>query len=142
MVALWDEPTPTFTGDFVSFSGVVERPRPVQRPHPPIVCGGHAPAALRRAATAGDGWYGWELGPDEVAATVATLRELGERHGRPPDRDELEITVTPPQDLDLAMARRYAEAGVHRLVVQPSTSEGTAIDELIETVGSRYVGQA
>ncbi len=40
------------------------------------------------------------------------------------------------------MARRYAEAGVHRLVVQPSTSEGRAIDELIETVGSRYVGQA
>ncbi len=80
MVALWDEPTPTFTGDFVSFSGVVERPRPVQRPHPPIVCGGHAPAALRRAATAGDGWYGWELGPDEVAATVATLRDAG----RPP----------------------------------------------------------
>jgi probable F420-dependent oxidoreductase len=141
MLALWDEPTPAFAGEFVSFTGVVERPRPVQRPHPPIVCGGHAPAALRRAATSGDGWYGWELGPDEVAATVATLRELGERHGRPPDRGELEITVTPPQDLDLAMARRYAEAGVHRLVVQPPTSAGTAIDELVETAAEHYIGQ-
>jgi probable F420-dependent oxidoreductase len=141
MLALWDEPTPTFAGEFVSFSGVVERPRPAQRPHPPIVCGGHAAAALRRAATSADGWYGWELGPDEVAAAVATLRRLGERHGRPPGRGDLEITVTPPQGLDLDTARRYADAGVHRLVVQPPTSSGTAIDDLIEAVGDTLVGR-
>lgn len=34
MLALWDEPTPAFAGQFVSFSGVVERARPVQRPPP------------------------------------------------------------------------------------------------------------
>jgi probable F420-dependent oxidoreductase len=142
MLALWDEPTPTFAGEFVSFAGVVQRPRPVQRPHPPVVCGGHAPAALRRAATVGDGWYGWELPPDEVAAAVAELRELGERHGRPPERGELEITVTPPQDLDRAMAERYAAAGVHRLVVQPPTSAGTAIDALIDTIAADHIARS
>src|SRR5499427_10328739 len=37
--SLWKEPTPSFAGRFVSFSDVVERPLPVQLPHPPIVIG-------------------------------------------------------------------------------------------------------
>ena len=60
MRALWDEPTPRFEGRFVGFSDVLQRPRPVQEPHPPIVLGGHSPAAYRRAIEAGNGWYGWE----------------------------------------------------------------------------------
>ena len=39
------------------------------------------------------------------------------------------------------MARRYADVGVHRLVVQPSTSSGTAMDELINALGNDYVGK-
>ena len=42
-------------------------PRPVQRPHPPIVIGGESRAAYRRAAREGSGWYGWELTPEQVA---------------------------------------------------------------------------
>jgi hypothetical protein len=39
------------------------------------------------------------------------------------------------------MARRYADVGVHRLVLQPHTSEGSAIDDLIESVGETLVGR-
>src|SRR5262252_6060372 len=60
MRALWAEPAPAFAGRFASFEGVVQRPRPVQQPHPPIVIGGHSPAALRRAIVSGNGWYGWQ----------------------------------------------------------------------------------
>ena len=63
MRALWDEPVPSFHGRFVSFDGVLQRPRPVQRPHPPLVLGGHSAAAYRRAVRSGNGWYGWELTP-------------------------------------------------------------------------------
>jgi alkanesulfonate monooxygenase SsuD/methylene tetrahydromethanopterin reductase-like flavin-dependent oxidoreductase (luciferase family) len=38
-------------------------PKPVQRPHPPLVFGGESEAALRRAAALGDGWYGFDLPP-------------------------------------------------------------------------------
>jgi probable F420-dependent oxidoreductase len=62
MLALWDEPVPRFEGSFVAFSDVIQRPRPVQRPHPPIVIGGASPPAFRRARAAG-GWYGWEPTP-------------------------------------------------------------------------------
>ena len=39
------------------------------------------------------------------------------------------------------MARRYAALGVHRLAIQPHTMDGTAMDELITTIGETLVGR-
>lgn len=141
MRALWDEPTPAFAGRFVSFAGVIERPRPVQRPHPPIVVGGHSPAAHRRAIEAANGWYGWELGLEETARALGELRDAARRHPRPAALGPLEITITPPRLPDRDTARRYADLGVHRLAIQPHTMEGGTIDALIEAVGDTLVGR-
>jgi probable F420-dependent oxidoreductase len=141
MRALWDEPTPSFAGRFVSFAGVIQRPRPVQRPHPPIVIGGHSPAAYRRAVQAGNGWYGWELDPDGVTRALAQLRETASRYERPASLGELEITITPPGAVDIDLARRYADVGVHRLAMQPRTMEGSAMDDLIARAGDTLVGR-
>jgi probable F420-dependent oxidoreductase len=138
MRALWDEPVPSFHGRFVSFDGVVQRPRPVQRPHPPLVLGGHSPRAYRRAVRYGNGWYGWDLAPEAAAASIAALRAAGER---PPDLGELEITITPPGTPDPDTVRRYADLGVDRLVIQPPTMDGTAIEDLITTMGETLVGR-
>jgi alkanesulfonate monooxygenase SsuD/methylene tetrahydromethanopterin reductase-like flavin-dependent oxidoreductase (luciferase family) len=105
------------------------------------VIGGHSPAAYRRAVTAGNGWYGWDLGVDETAAALSALRETAERCERPTGLGELEITITPPGTPDADTARRYAEAGVHRLSVQPHTMDGDAIEELITTVGDTLIGR-
>ena len=53
--ALWSMDRPAYQGRFVSFSGIDTRPRPHQRPAPPVVIGGEAPAALRRAVDDGGG---------------------------------------------------------------------------------------
>lgn len=129
MVALWDEPVPEFEGRFVSFSGVVQRPRPAQRPHPPLVIGGESPAAYRRAHAAA-GWYGWERTPEQVAA-------VRERLGA-----ALEITLTPgpPGPIDPALARAYENAGVDRLVLQPPDTTGAAMDELIAATAELIAG--
>ena len=140
MRALWDEPTPSFAGRFVSFSGVVARPRPVQRPHPPIVCGGHSPASYRRTVQVANGWYGWELDPEQTAGALGALAEAGDRYERPAELGDVEITITPPAGFDVDMARRYVDVGVHRLVLQAPTSEGSAVDDLIESAGDTLVG--
>jgi probable F420-dependent oxidoreductase len=141
MRALWDEPTPSFAGRFVTFTDLLQRPRPVQRPHPPIVIGGHSPAAYRRAIRAGNGWHGWDLAPGDTAKALAALRETAARDERPAGLGELEITITPPGIPDVDTARRYADLGVHRLAIQPRTMDGTAMDELIATVGETLVGR-
>ena len=40
ILALWTQERPEYQGRFVSFSGIQSQPRPVQKPHPPIVIGG------------------------------------------------------------------------------------------------------
>ena len=56
--ALWTMPQPEFHGRFFSFGPVYFEPKPIQKPHPPLVFGGETPRALERAAAVGDGWYG------------------------------------------------------------------------------------
>jgi probable F420-dependent oxidoreductase len=128
MLALWDEPVPRFSGRHVAFDGVMSRPLPVQRPHPPIVIGGHSPAAFRRAARFGSGWFGWELTPEQVSEYKAQLPDL-------------EITVTPAGDVDLARAREFADAGVDRLILQPGSSRGAEVDELIAGARDDLIGR-
>src|SRR5829696_7662050 len=57
MRAIWDETAPSFSGQFVRFTDVMQRPLPVQRPNPPIVIGGSSTAAYRRAIQSGNGFY-------------------------------------------------------------------------------------
>jgi alkanesulfonate monooxygenase SsuD/methylene tetrahydromethanopterin reductase-like flavin-dependent oxidoreductase (luciferase family) len=125
MRALWTEPAPSFEGRFVSFSGVFQRPPPVQRPHPPIVAGGHSPAAHRRAATTANGWYGVYLDVEQTAAALEQLRKVAAGCDRPASLGELEVTITPPGPVDLETARRYADLGVHRLVIRSRTADGS-----------------
>lgn len=136
LTALWAEPPPSFNGRFVSFTGVSQRPLPRQRPHPPIVVGGQSPSGYRRAVQIGAGWYGPYLDLDQTADALAGLRRAVARYERPAGLGELEITITPPPGpADRDTALRYADLGVHRLAIQPSSHDGTAIEELIASVG-------
>ncbi len=120
MRAIWSEGKPAYAGRFVSFANVQAHPQPLQQPHPPIVVGGRTAAAYRRAVTQGNGWYGFNMDVDATAQAVTGLREAAQRHPRPAELGELEISITPRGfELDLATAERYAAAGVHRLILRP-----------------------
>ena len=142
MRSLWADGTPSFDGRFVSFADVLQRPQPIQRPHPPIVIAGHSAASFRRAVEQGNGWYGWDLGPDETASALAAIRRAAEQHERPAVLGELEVTITPPGPVTVEIAQRYAEIGVSRLLLQPHTMDGSAMDELIRTAGDTLIGNA
>jgi probable F420-dependent oxidoreductase len=113
--AIWTAERPRLDGRFVSFDGVQARPRPIQWPRPPIVMGGYAPVVMRRTIRMADGWYGWGLDLDATARRISILRETAEREPRGDGLGPLEITVTPPGDVDRATAERYAALGVARL---------------------------
>lgn len=75
-VALADE-YPVHEGPIWQFQEMGLRPRPVQRPRPPIWVGGSTPAALRRAAERGDGWLPQgvpEMGMERAIAYVRAHR--------------------------------------------------------------------
>lgn len=116
--AIWADEQPSVAGEFVSFHGVQARPRPLQRPTPPVVMGGYAPVVMRRTIREADGWYGWGLDVEATAHRLEVLRETRARVERRATLGDLEITITPPGDVERDTARRYEDLGVHRLSLQ------------------------
>jgi probable F420-dependent oxidoreductase len=81
--ALTDE-FAAFSGPTWSFHDSGVRPRPVQRPRPPIWVGGSSPAALRRAAERGDGWLPQGTPRKQMPDQVAVVRAHREQFGTDP----------------------------------------------------------
>ena len=63
---LCTEEDPSYHGQHYNFEGVKLRPKPVQKPHPPVWVGGNSAPARRRAALLGDGWHAVGLCPEEM----------------------------------------------------------------------------
>jgi probable F420-dependent oxidoreductase len=113
---LWTAEAPRFEGRFFRFADIDAQPRPVQKPHPPIVVGGMSRPALRRAVRQGDGWYGFALDLDATARCIEGLRQAEQEGLRPDHFGPLEVSVTPAGPLDADTVRRYEDLGVHRLI--------------------------
>jgi probable F420-dependent oxidoreductase len=85
--AIWTEEPVEFAGEFYQVPRGFVAPRPVQTPHPPILLGGTAEPALRRAGRLADGWISSSRFPgDQIPVAVATIRSAAEQAGRDPDR--------------------------------------------------------
>jgi probable F420-dependent oxidoreductase len=141
MLALWTQEKPSHEGRFVRFRGVQAFPRPVHKPHPPIVVGGHTAEAFRRALTFGSGWYGFALDVDGARRCIEGLEQAARELGRPRGLAGFEVSVTPSVHLDLETARRFADLGVSRLI--PVQMRG-GVDEQLELVarlGDEVVGR-
>ncbi len=66
--AAWGVQPASYEGEFISFEDVVLLPEPFTPGGPKLLIGGSSPAALRRAARLGDGWFGhWPEGANPAA---------------------------------------------------------------------------
>ncbi len=114
---LFGEESPEFHGRFYDFGPIGFEPKPIQRPRPKTLIGGYSPAALRRAARYGDGWFGAGTA-DNVGSIVNELRVELQRAGRGDVPFEILLTAiegAPSRD-DL---ERLADQGVDRVVMIP-----------------------
>jgi probable F420-dependent oxidoreductase len=89
--ALWADDPVSFTGhDFaVAPSGV--RPKPVQRPRPPVLLAAYTPAGLERAGRRADGWTPSGLPLDVTASMWSVVTTAAERAGRDPSQLSLVV---------------------------------------------------
>jgi probable F420-dependent oxidoreductase len=115
MQALWGMDAPAYHGEFVSFEGVDAYPRPTRREGPPVIMGGHSPAAYRRAVRFADEWYGFATDLDRTKASLVGLAQAEKAHGLGRAKGRLPITVTPPMAASPQMVADYAALGVDRL---------------------------
>jgi probable F420-dependent oxidoreductase len=142
MRRLWSEETTSVDGEFVHFAGAHSFPKPTQGGRLPVIVGGESRAALARAAEYGDGWYGFNLSPDEAAGKIAQLRALLAERDRA--ATGFEIVVAPftkpvtPDDLE-----RYRAHGVGEVVlVTPPPQDEAAVPSWIEGLARQWVDRA
>jgi len=131
MKAAWSGEDFDFEGSGYSARGIRIRPRPMQRPHPPLLVGGNSKRAIRRAVDLGDAWYPFftakglsatarttEMSGDaDLIAGIAYMQEYSEQVGRetPPAIFCSSITVPgEPWSAQAVVDRigRYRELGV------------------------------
>lgn len=139
MLALWTMPKPEFSGKWVSFKGVNTQPRPVQKPHPEIVFGGHTKEAYERAARMAKGWYGFALDLDGARECIAGVKDACAKAGR--NFSEVEISVTPRIKVDRDTAKRFADLGVHRLILLPRANDEAGILQMVRDTERDLIGK-
>ncbi|MGO9452293.1 MAG: LLM class F420-dependent oxidoreductase [Candidatus Binataceae bacterium] len=147
--ALWRENPSSFHGKYFNFGPVRSLPKPVQAGGVPILVGGHSPAAVRRAARFGDGFFpavgelkglSWQVD----AAALAKLRELlqslrveCEKIGR--NFVEMEISCIGPTNLDTLKALQ--DEGVSRVVIGPPSFEPEALKRGLEKISGEIISK-
>ena len=132
---LWTEPVACYRGKHFQLEPCRLDPKPVQKPHVPIIVGGHSPRALRRAAEFGAGWYGFGLDPAGTVRALERLEQALAASGR--CRDGFEVIVT-PDTVDDDAIRAFQDLGVDRLVLHLGSQRAEKVTRRIDELG-RFV---
>lgn len=115
MKTLWCDDVSSFKGEFYDVPECLQNPKPVQKPHPPLYFGGESEAALRRVADLGQGWFGYDLTPDQLDACLKRLDALLAKAGR--SRSDVKIQLSPRGGADADTLARLRDAGVDQVVL-------------------------
>ena len=84
--AIWSEDVVEHEGDFYRVPRSRIDPKPVQRPHPPLLIGASAEPALRRAGRLADGWISSSrTDPSHIDQPIGIVRQAAKEAGRDPD---------------------------------------------------------
>jgi probable F420-dependent oxidoreductase len=115
MKALWTEEEASFHGEFVNFDPIWSWPKPLQRPHPPILLGGETDYTLRRVVEYCDGWIPRPVGGFTPQGAVERLRRMAEARARDPRSLSISVFRAPA---DRAALREYREAGIDEALLE------------------------
>lgn len=139
MKAIWMEEEAEYHGEFVDFDRIIARPKPVQKPYPPIIVGGGFPHSARRAIEYGDGWIPVGRLDLDIDGLLAGFHQLARDAGRDPEtlgvsvfglnRVFVEPNAYFRSDGDIA---RYRDAGVHRVVFMLPTVDRQSVLPMLD----------
>ena len=109
--AIWSEDEASYSGRYVNFERIWCWPKPVQKPHPPVMVGGNGPRVLDRVLAFGDEWMPNRMSDSDLAARIAQLRDRASEIGR----SAIPVTVV-GVPADAARIEAMARIGVDRVV--------------------------
>jgi probable F420-dependent oxidoreductase len=113
--ALWGDDESEYHGRYYDFDAVWSLPKPIQRPHPPILCGTGGRLGTRHAVEWADGWMPMDVALGDVARKVVLFRDAVAEAGRDPGA--VPITISTFGDPTVAALSAHRELGVEQVVI-------------------------
>jgi len=115
MKALWTQEEASFHGEFVNFDRAISYPKPVQKPHPPILFGGATALGRARVVDYCDGWIPIDVLLADLPGAIADLRRRAEAADRRPD--DLSVSLFMFETPDADVLARLGDMGVQRVIL-------------------------
>lgn len=128
MKQIWTQDEAEYHGQFVNFDKIWSWPKPVQRPHPPIIVGGDGPHTFQRIIEYGDEWMPIPgRGQTPLDQKMVELNRLAAEAGRGPIPVTLFGVRPDPATID-----RYQQMGVNRLIFGLPSADADRVLPLLE----------
>jgi len=129
MQAIWTRDAAEFHGEFVNFDPIWSWPKPVQKPHPPILLGGESGHTLQRVVDFCDGWFPRGRAAEAILPGLADLKARAARAGR--DMKTISVSVFGAK-ADEATLATYAGAGITRAILRLPSEPREAVLPLLD----------
>jgi probable F420-dependent oxidoreductase len=129
MQAIWTQDEASYEGEFTKFEPIWSWPKPVQKPHPPILLGGETKHTLRRIMDFCDGWFPRARDGFEPEAELARLRAAADEAGRDIKTVSTSIFGAPPE---AAYLDRCRAAGIDRAILALPSERSDTIMPLLD----------
>jgi len=128
MKVIWTKDEAQYHGELVSFDAMWSWPKPLQKPHPPIILGSASKMGIKRVVDYCDGWIPIGLALPDLPGALKDLHAQAKAKGRDPQSIEVSIFWAPP---DADQLKHYQDLGIARGVMAlPSVDEKQVLEML------------
>jgi probable F420-dependent oxidoreductase len=135
---LWCDDVSEYHGEFYDMPACRFHPKPVQKPHPPIVFAGNSEKSFRRVANGCQGWFGIGYDPEGLAPQIQGLEAALKEANRP--REEVTVYASPfGHDYDHKMIEHYRDIGVDHLILLHFADDVDEMTALLHKLADEYL---
>lgn len=137
MQAIWTQDVASYEGEFVKFDKIWSWPKPVQKPHPPILLGGETKHTLRRVVDFCDGWFPRGNAMADPEAKMQELKVIADEVGRDMSTLSTIIFRAKPEQ---AYLQRCTEAGYDGALLALPSADTSTVLKLLDEYGAFVKG--
>jgi probable F420-dependent oxidoreductase len=131
MKAIWTEDEAEYHGRIIDFGPIWSWPKPVQKPHPPVLVGGLGEKVYDRVVAYGDEWIPNRVkSPEQLAERIGELQRRADAAGR----ERIPVTVFGAK-AEVRLLERLKAAGVTRSLFYVQAGEADEVERHLEELG-------
>jgi probable F420-dependent oxidoreductase len=129
MREIWTKEAAEFHGEYVNFDPIWSYPKPVQKPHPPVLLGGESAHTLQRVVDFCDGWFPRGRNAEAILPGLADLKTRAAKVGRDPATISVSVFAA---KAERATLDEYTDAGITRAIFRLPSEGRDAVLPLLD----------